>query len=70
MATKRGSFTLQEKDLALIQEIKLRCMKQGIETNKSEIIRAAIYNFSGLNDNGIKYALQKIPKIKAGRPTY
>ena len=66
---KRDSFTLPITDLELIQKIKKRCMLQGIDINKSEIVRAGIHALAKMDENELKKNADDIPKYRAGRPS-
>lgn len=63
----RGSFTVLNSDLELIGHIKKRCLLLGIETNKSELVRAGIDCLSKLSDNKLRDTLASLPKPKVGR---
>lgn len=62
----RANFTILQKDLDLIAQVKKRCLLLGIETNKSELIRGAIDAFSKLSDNKLRDILKHLPKPKVG----
>ncbi len=64
----RDGFTMPSTDLDLIHEIKERCLKQGISTNKSEIVRAGIQLLSNLSDEELSAVISALPKLKLGRP--
>ena len=64
----RDSFTLPENDYALIEKIKIHCMKAGIDANKSEIIRAGLHVLSSMNQNDLKNSMSLVNRIKPGRP--
>lgn len=65
--TVRVNFTVLESDLELITQIKKRCLLLGIETSKSELIRAGIDALSKLPDSKLRNILSELPKPKAGR---
>lgn len=63
----RANFTVLQSDLELIASIKKRCLLLGIETNKSELIRAGIDSLTKLSDNKLRDTLASLPKPKVGR---
>lgn len=63
----RANFTVLQSDLKLIDVIKKRCMLLGIETNKSELIRAGIESLSKLSDTKLREILSTVTKLKVGR---
>jgi hypothetical protein len=65
--TVRVNFTVLESDLDLIAQIKKHCLLLGIETNKSELVRAGISSLSKLADNKLRSTLAELPKPKVGR---
>ncbi len=62
----RANFTILQKDLDLIAQVKKKCLLMGIETNKSELIRAAIDALAKLSENKLRDTLAKLPKPKVG----
>ncbi len=64
----RDSFTFPVEDHDLIQKIIHRCLRQGVNVNKSETLRAALRLLDQLSDSELLEAFQGIEKIKAGRP--
>jgi hypothetical protein len=65
--TVRANFTILQSDLDLIAQIKKRCLLLGIETNKSELIRAGIGSLTKLSDPKLRDTLADLPKPKVGR---
>ncbi len=63
----RSNFTLLQSDLDLLNQTKRRCLLLGIETNKSELIRAGIDSLSKLSDDKLLTILARLPKPKVGR---
>jgi hypothetical protein len=63
----RANFTVLQSDLKLIDAIKKRCLLLGIETNKSELIRAGIDSLTKLSDTKLRDTLANLPKPKVGR---
>lgn len=64
----RDSFTLPENDYRLITKIKQECMRSGIDTNKSEIVRAGLKVLADMNRRELQEAFATVDKIKTGRP--
>jgi hypothetical protein len=63
----RANFTVLKSDIDLIDAIKKRCLLLGIETNKSELVRAGIDVLAKLSDNKLRDILSNLPKPKIGR---
>lgn len=63
----RSNFTILQSDLELLNQIKRRCLLLGVETNKSELIRAGIDSLSKLSDDKLRNILAHLPKPKVGR---
>lgn len=63
----RANFTVLQSDLTLVDAIKKRCLLLGIETNKSELIRAGIDSLAKLSDTKLRDTLANLPKPKVGR---
>ena len=64
----RDSFTLPENDYRLLGKIKQECMRGGIDTNKSEIVRAGLKVLAEMDRGELQEAFKRVEKIKAGRP--
>ena len=64
----RDGFTMPLSDKLLINELKIKGLSLGIDTNKSEIVRAGLQALNNLPDSKLKTILKSIPKIKTGRP--
>ncbi len=64
----RDSFTLPQADYALFAQLKARCLAQGIEAKKSELLRAALRQLAGLDDVVLAAVMSEIEKLKTGRP--
>jgi hypothetical protein len=64
----RDSFTMPELEYAAIAAIKKRCLASGIAAKKSEVLRAAISGLAKLGDEELAAAIQRLDKIKTGRP--
>ncbi len=64
----RDAFSMPFSYRGLIDQILTRSMKMGINTNKSEIVRAGIHALLDMSDNKLKEIIKAVPKIKTGRP--
>ena len=62
------SFTLPESDYALFASMKARCLAKGVEVKKSELLRAALRQLSGLDDPMLIAVMAQVERIKTGRP--
>ena len=62
------TFTMPIDDYDALLAIKKRCLRAGIDTNKSEILRAGIKALSQMKSKELVLHMQKIPKSIAGRP--
>jgi hypothetical protein len=63
----RANFTVLQSDIDLIDAVKKRCLLLGIETNKSELVRAGIDVLTKLSDTKLRDILASLPKPKIGR---
>jgi len=63
----RANFTVLQSDIDLIDAVKKRCLLLGIETNKSELVRASIGVLVKLSDTKLRDTLASLPKPKIGR---
>lgn len=64
----RDSFTLPSKDYELIATIRQRCLKLATNVNKSEVIRAGLHILESLSDEELLQAIERLEKVKTGRP--
>ena len=64
----RDSFTMPEPEYSLIAAVKNRCIATGLAVKKSEVLRAAVINFSAQSDATISATLLALEAIKTGRP--
>jgi len=64
----RDSFTMPDSDHKLIERIKVRVMKAGVGTNKSEVLRAGLAVLDKMADRELIKVFEKLPKVKPGRP--
>jgi hypothetical protein len=65
----RDSFTLPEGDYEKITELKGRCLGLAKNVNKSEIVRAGLYALEALSDASLLSVVEKLEKVKTGRPS-
>ncbi|MBK1680369.1 hypothetical protein [Rhodocyclus tenuis] len=64
----RDSFTFPENDYALFATLKQRALAAGGEIKKSELVRAGLALLDQLNDAELLKVLDKVERIKTGRP--
>ena len=68
MKTMYDTFSMPESDHAAIQKLRLRCMKLGIDINKSELMRCGLKALEKMKDVELKTITHNLQKIRAGRP--
>jgi hypothetical protein len=64
----RDSFTMPQADYELITALKNRSLNSGVQTTKSEILRAGLLALEQMNDADFLNKLRIVEKIKTGRP--
>ncbi len=64
----RDTFSMPKKDSELISEVRLRCMRAGIDTTRSEIVRASIRQFAKLAPEDLCKLVEELEKLKPGPP--
>lgn len=64
----RDSFTMPKNDYELLSLLKKRSLQSGIETNKSEILRAGLLALNQMSDNEFLDKIRIVEKVKTGRP--
>ncbi len=64
----RDSFTMPQSDYELITALKNRSLKSGIQTTKSEILRAGLLALSQMTETEFVSNIENVEKIKTGRP--
>jgi len=64
---KYDGFTMPVADFDILESIKTRCLKQGLDINKSILIRAGIHALDQLDDCRLKMLIISLPVIKTGR---
>ncbi|GEC95830.1 hypothetical protein ZRA01_19030 [Zoogloea ramigera] len=64
----RESLTLLPDESAIIDSLRLRLATVGIIPNRSELIRAGLLAMRDLDAETLAQLLEKVPKLKPGRP--
>ena len=64
----RDSFTMPQTDYELLTLLKKRSLQSGIETNKSEILRAGLLALNQMSENEFLDKIKVVEKVKTGRP--
>lgn len=64
----RDSFTMPQTDYELITALKNRSLNSGVQTTKSEILRAGLLALDQMTDTDFLDKLENVEKIKTGRP--
>lgn len=64
----RDSFTMPQADYDLITALKTRSLNSGVQTTKSEILRAGLLALEQMNEADFLARLSIVEKIKTGRP--
>ena len=64
----RDSFTMPEQEYAVLAQVKLACLKAGIEVKKSELLRIGVALISQLEMATLAQVLASLPQLKTGRP--
>lgn len=62
----RDTFSMPKRDGDLITEVRLRCMRAGIDTTRSEIVRAGIRHLAKLPADELCKIIEGIEKLKPG----
>lgn len=65
----RDSFTLPANDYALLSTLRERGLKAGVHATKSELVRAGLRMLLEVNEGEFVSALEKLEKVKTGRPS-
>ena len=64
----RDSFTMPQSDYVKLNELKLECLKAGLQVKKSELLRAGLHALCKLKTEQLAKAIEQIEQIKTGRP--
>ena len=65
---KKDTFTIPEDEYVLIQEMIDRSMKMMKRINKSEVVRLGLISLSKLKDDDLLKLIDRIERLKVGRP--
>lgn len=64
----RDSFTMPSQDYEKIAQLRERCLKIGISTTKSEVLRAGLHVLENMSEETLRKIIRSIEKVKSGRP--
>lgn len=64
----RGSFSMPERDYAVIAELKARSKKRGRAVKKNELLRAGLQALKAMDDTTLQTALGAIAQAKGTAP--
>jgi hypothetical protein len=64
----RDSFTMPEREYAVLAEVKQACLKAGFEIKKSELLRIGVALISQIDMATLQNVLAALPQLKTGRP--
>ncbi|MFM9913020.1 MAG: hypothetical protein ACKVN9_05775 [Methylophilaceae bacterium] len=64
----RDSFTMPEDDYSILNALKAKCLVNGMEVKKSELLRAGLIALSKFADTALIQAVSEVEKLKTGRP--
>jgi hypothetical protein len=64
----RDSFTMPEREYAVLAEVKQACLKAGFEIKKSELLRIGVALISQIDMATLQSVLGSLPQLKTGRP--
>jgi hypothetical protein len=64
----RDSFSMIEKDYDLISVLKARCLKLGLNVNKSQVLRAGLNALDRASDKNLTSIINSLTEVKTGRP--
>lgn len=64
----RDSFSLPEKDYANFGVLKAKCLENGVEIKKSELIRAGLIALTKMPVATLVKAVSAVERLKTGRP--
>ena len=65
--TIRDTFSMPQTDYDLIDSIKVRCMREGVGMNKSEILRAGLILLDKASTSDLVKAVSQVEKVRPGR---
>lgn len=64
----RDSFTMPQKEYAVLGALKERLLAAGVAVKKSELLRAGVALLASLAERELKLAVASVEVIKTGRP--
>ena len=64
----RDSFTMPEREYAVLLEVKQACLRAGIDVKKSELLRIGVALLGQLDVATLQSVLGALPQLKTGRP--
>ncbi|MFC5547720.1 hypothetical protein [Massilia aerilata] len=64
----RDSFTMPEREYAVLGVVKQACLKAGFEVKKSELLRIGVALLGQLDVASLRAVLGNLPQLKTGRP--
>lgn len=64
----RDSFTLPENDYANLNLLKAKCLENGVEIKKSELIRAGLVALTKMSTATLVKTVSAVERLKTGRP--
>ena len=64
----RDSFTMPEREYAVLLEVKQACLRAGIDVKKSELLRIGVALLGQLDVATLQGVLGALPQLKTGRP--
>ena len=64
----RDSFTMPEREYAVLLEVKQACLRAGIDVKKSELLRIGVALLGQLDVTALQGVLAALPQLKTGRP--
>jgi len=64
----RDSFTMPAFDYGKLAELKRRCLADGVEVKKSELLRAGLLALEALSDKKLLAVVAQVETVKTGRP--
>lgn len=64
----RDSFSLPEDDYAILNLLKTKCLENGVEVKKSELVRAGLITLKKFPIATLLKAVHEVERLKTGRP--
>lgn len=63
----RRAFSMQQADAQLIEALRVRCAKQGMLINQSEVVRMGLHALAEMDDEDLKDWAAKLERLAAVR---